>query len=105
MSWSNIVERPGCKWNFEYRYPGGTGAAFAQNALASSISSAGALLSGIARKVQSGDLVWIEYQERKARFRIVWVRESESEQKTQAAVHKVENEKCPWVEILQSPRS
>ena len=48
----------------------------------------------------NGDLVWIESQERKAHFRIVWVRESESEHKTQAAVHKVENEKCPWAEIL-----
>jgi hypothetical protein len=29
---------------------------------------------------------------RKARFRIVWVRVSESEQKIQAAVHKLEKE-------------
>jgi lysyl-tRNA synthetase class I len=73
--------------------------------VASSISGSGALLTGVAREVQTGDLILIEFQDRKARFRIVWVGDSESGQKNQAAVHKVENEECPWVEILQSARS
>ena len=63
-----------------------SGKLFAQSAVASSISGGGALLSGMARKVRSGDLIWIEYQDRKARFRIVWVRDSQSKQKTQVAV-------------------
>lgn len=73
------------------------GEPFAQSVVASSISGGGALLSGLDREVRPGDPVWIEYQDRKARFRIVWVRDSESEQKTQAAVHMFENEECPWV--------
>ena len=77
-----------------------SGKLFAQSAVASSISGGGALLSGMAREVRSGDLIWIEYQDRKARFRIVWVRDSESEQKTQAAVHKLEKEECPWKRVL-----
>ena len=77
-----------------------SGKLFAQRAVASSISGGGALLSGMARKVRSGDLIWIEYQDRKARFRIVWVRDSESEQKTQTAVHKLEKEECPWKRVL-----
>ncbi len=59
-------------------------------------------VSGMARKVRAGDLIWIEYQDRKARFRIVWIRESESEQKTQAAVHKLEKEECPWKGLVGS---
>ena len=79
-----------------------SGKSFAQSAVASSISGGGALVSGMARKVRSGDLIWIEYQDRKARFRVVWARDSESEHKTQAAVHKVENEECPWKSLVRS---
>jgi len=77
-----------------------SGNLFAQGAVASSISGSGALLSGVARKVRAGDLIAIEYQDRKARYRIVWVRDSESEQKTQAAVHKIESEECPWQSLV-----
>jgi PilZ domain len=73
-----------------------SGEPFAQSAVASSISGGGALLSGMERQVRTGDLVWVEYEERKARFRIVWVRDSESGRKTQAAIHRLENEACPW---------
>jgi hypothetical protein len=81
-----------------------SGNLFAQNAVASSISSAGALLSGIAGRC--GPETWYGLNPRREKpVSAFWVRESESEQKTQAAVHKVENEKCPRVEILQSPRN
>ena len=74
-----------------------SGEPFAQSAVASSISGGGALLSGMERQVRTGDLVWVEYEDRKARFRIVWVRDSESARKTQAAVQRLENEECPWI--------
>jgi len=79
-----------------------SGKLFAQSAVASGISGGGALLSGMAWKVRAGDLIWIEYQDRKARFRIVWVRDSESEHKTQAAVHKLEKEECPWQSLVRT---
>jgi hypothetical protein len=82
-----------------------SGNMFAQNAVASSISGSGALLSGVAREVRAGDLIAIEYQDKKARYKIVWVRDSESEQKTQAAVHKIENEECPWKNLLKQAPS
>jgi hypothetical protein len=47
--------------------------------------------------VRSGDLVWVEYQGRKARYRIVWVRDSDSDLKSQAAVQRLEKEECPWL--------
>jgi len=72
------------------------GEPFAQDAVASSLSASGALLSGIAREMRSGDLVWVQYGQRKARFRIVWVRDSQSHQQTQAAVHMFGTEECPW---------
>ena len=73
---------------------------FSQSAVASGISRSGALLSGILRELRSGDPIWIEYEERKARFRVVWVRDSRSEQKTQVAVHRLEHEGCPWFRLV-----
>lgn len=72
------------------------GDAFSQSVSASNISKGGALLSGLSREVRSGDLIWVEYEGRKARFRIVWVRDSRSGLKSQAAVHRLEKEECPW---------
>ena len=72
------------------------GNAFSQSVNASNISKGGALLSGLSSGVRSGDLVWVEYQGRKARFRIVWVRDSHAGLKSQAAVHRLEKEECPW---------
>ena len=72
------------------------GDAFSQSVNASNISKGGALLSGLSWGVRSGDLVWVEYQGRKARYRIVWVRDSDSGLKSQAAVQRLEKEECPW---------
>jgi hypothetical protein len=72
------------------------GTPFTQRVTASNVSRSGALLSGLSRGMRSGDLLWVEYEQRKARFRIVWVRDSQSGPKTQAAVQKLETEECPW---------
>jgi hypothetical protein len=73
-----------------------SGMPFTQSVTASNISRSGALLSGLSRGIRSGDLLWVEYEQRKARFRIVWVRDSQSDLKTQAAVQRLEKEECPW---------
>jgi hypothetical protein len=78
---------------------------FAQSAVASGISGGGALLSGLTREVRPGDLIWIEYRNRKARFGVVCTRGSESEQMTQAAIHKLDNEEWPWIALLEKTRS
>ena len=75
---------------------GANGMPFTQSTTASSISNGGALLSGLSQEIRSGDLLWVQYQQRKARFRIVWVRDSQSGLKTQAAVQRLEKEECPW---------
>jgi hypothetical protein len=50
----------------------------------------------ITRHMRSGDIIWVEHRGTKSRFKIVWVRDSESLQLIQAAVHLVERERCPW---------
>ena len=72
------------------------GITFRQSATASSISNGGALLTGLSQELRSGDLLWVEYQQRKARFRIVWVSDSQSKRETQAAVQRLAKDECPW---------
>jgi hypothetical protein len=69
---------------------------FSEQVTATSISRAGALLSGISRHVRSGDIIWVEHRGKKSRFKVVWVRDSESLQLIQAAIHLLNAEHCPW---------
>ena len=71
------------------------GTPFTQCVTASNVSRTGALLSGLSRGMRSGDLLWVQYEQRKARFKIVWARDSESSLKTQAAIQKLETEEVP----------
>ena len=73
-----------------------TGHSFTQNVVASSLSRSGALLSGITWHVRSGDLIWVEHGGKRSRFKVVWMRNSESHQLIQAAIHLLKTEPCPW---------
>ena len=44
----------------------------------------------------SGSTTWVEYAGTKSRFRVVWLRDSESHQLIQAAVHLLKGDPCPW---------
>jgi len=71
-----------------------------QEVRARDISLSGALLSGLDAELRSGDVIGILYAGKKARYRVVWVREGESSQKIQAAVHRIAPDACPWQELL-----
>lgn len=70
------------------------GLAFSTVAAASQISSAGALLAHIRVPLSSGHPVTVEYESRRAQFRVVWARDG------RIAVHKCEGESCPWTDAL-----
>jgi hypothetical protein len=76
------------------------GLPFSQRALARNISGQGALLSGVDQLLRCGDLIVIQYHKNRARFRVVWTRDSGNGEKVWAAVQKLEAEKCPWREEL-----
>jgi hypothetical protein len=76
------------------------GSWFTQFALARDISRGGALLMGLEQELRCGDLILLQYGTVKARFRIVWLRDSEGPYKIQAAVQKLEEDECPWSEVL-----
>jgi hypothetical protein len=73
---------------------------FLQEARAREISLSGALLSGLDSELRSGDVIGILYAGKKARYRVVWVRQSGTSRKVQAAVHRFTIDECPWKELL-----
>lgn len=77
------------------------GLPFTQSALARNISGHGALLSGIEQLLRCGDLIVVQYGKKRARFRVVWTRDSANGEKVRAAVQRLEAEKCPWEDELQ----
>jgi len=70
-----------------------------QNVVATRLSNTGALLSGITRPLRPGDLLWVEHCGRKSRFKVVWIRNSETPQLIQAAIHLMKAEPCPWAKM------
>ena len=73
---------------------------FLQEAHAREISLSGALLSGLDAELRSGDVIGILYAGKKARYRVVWVRESGNGLKVQAAVQRIAPDECPWKNLL-----
>ena len=77
------------------------GTRFDQAACARNISISGALLSGINQPLRFGDLVCVELDGLRARFRVVWSRYSGTAELHRAAVHRMQGEPCPWAHLLE----
>jgi len=69
---------------------------FFQNAIARNISSEGALLSGLEQQITPGDTIGVQYVDKKARFRVVWVIDAGAMQKIQAGIQMLDGQQCPW---------
>ncbi len=78
------------------------GEPFLQEARARDISRSGALLCEIESELRSGDVIGILYANRKARFRVVWVRYDGNGGKIKAAIHRMPQDECPWRELLDA---
>lgn len=76
------------------------GERFLQEARARDISVSGALLTGIDADLSSGDTIGILYGKKKARYRVVWTRYDEAGEKMQVALHRVQGDECPWLDLL-----
>lgn len=76
------------------------GKPFFQNVRARNISSQGALVSGIEHALKPGDVIGVQHEQKKARFRVVWVVDAGGIQKNQAGLQMLEGQECPWKEIL-----
>jgi hypothetical protein len=81
------------------------GERFIQEVQARSISVTGALLSHMDAELRTGDVIGVLYAGKKARFRVIWARSYGASLKVQAAIHCVESDECPWLDLLSEEPS
>jgi hypothetical protein len=72
---------------------------FSQNAIAHNISSEGAEILGIEYPLKTGDIIGIKCGEKKARFKVVWVKDAGILRKVEASVQILQGQEIPWREI------
>jgi hypothetical protein len=81
------------------------GQPFGQEVVASNFSSRGALLTNLAHEVRPGDLMMVFYEEKFARFRVVWALYADEMRQNEVAVQRLEGDKCPWAALLETEAS
>lgn len=77
------------------------GKPFFQNATASNLSSEGALLSCIQHPLKMGEILGVQYGDKKARFEIKWVKAVALPKGFDAGVRVLSNQSVPWDEVTR----
>jgi len=78
-----------------------SGQTFSQHIRARNISISGALFSGLEHEVKVGDVIGVQYGDRKSRCRVIWVMDGGPVQKVQVGVQIVADQDCPWKSELK----
>ena len=78
------------------------GKAFSQSAYARNLAHDGALLSGIDHALTPTDTIGVQYQDKKARCRVVSTRDAGLPQKIQVEVRLVQGQECPWTQHVST---
>jgi hypothetical protein len=72
------------------------GQTFSQHVRARNISASGALLVGLESEPKVGDVIGVQFEDKKSRCKVIWVMDSGALQKVQAGVQIVSGQDCPW---------
>lgn len=75
------------------------GKPFFQNAMASNLSSEGAQLSRLNHTLKQGEIIGVQYGDKKARFHIKWVKASTVPRTFEAGVMILTGQAVPWAEV------
>src|SRR5258708_18137164 len=73
---------------------------FHQNAIAQNVSRSGACICGFEHEVKVGDIIGVQYENKKGRCKVIWVMEAGGLKKVQVGVQLVADQECPWVSQL-----
>jgi hypothetical protein len=73
---------------------------FHQNATAQNVSVTGACIFGLDQGLKVGDVIGVQYETKKARFKVIWVMEAEGSKRVQVGVQLVVDQECPWLSEL-----
>jgi hypothetical protein len=77
------------------------GKPFFQSALAGSLSTDGAQLTNLCHSLKIGDIIGIQYADKKARFRVVWSNPSAAPRRNKAGVAILPGQTTPWTQITE----
>lgn len=72
------------------------GRPFHQQARARNISSAGALIGEVENELKVGDVIGMQYEEKKSRCTVVWIMNTGATRKIQMGVRVLAHQECPW---------
>jgi hypothetical protein len=72
------------------------GQTFNQHVRARNISTSGALLDGLEHELKVGDVIGVQYGDKKSRCKVIWVMDTGPLHKFQAGVQIVSDQECPW---------
>ena len=78
---------------------------FFQNANATNLSSEGATFSGISHPLKAGDVIGVQYVEKKVRCKVIWVIDSGVERQIEAGIEILPGQKSPWQELTKQEKS
>ncbi|HZP16939.1 MAG TPA: PilZ domain-containing protein [Terriglobales bacterium] len=81
------------------------GKPFFQNATASNLSSEGAQLTRISHSLKMGDVIGVQYGERKARFTIKWVKSNGVPKTVEAGVQILPGQTVPWEDMTEETKA
>lgn len=76
------------------------GRPFSQHARAQNISSEGALIAGLEPELKVGDVVGVQYEDKKARCKVIWVMNTGPLKKNQVGLKLVAEQESPWKKLL-----
>jgi hypothetical protein len=73
---------------------------FNQQATAQNVSATGACIHGLEHELKIGDVVGVQFENKKARCKVIWVADAGGLKKTQVGVQLVADQECPWLAKL-----
>src|ERR1700686_555363 len=73
---------------------------FHQNATAQNVSRTGACIAGLEQELKVGDVIGVQYETKKARFKVIWVMEAGGLKKFQVGIQLTADQECPWLAQL-----
>jgi hypothetical protein len=72
------------------------GRAFSQHARAHNISSEGALISGVESELKVGDVIGVQFEQKKTRCTVIWIVNTGPVKKNEVGIRLVAEQECPW---------
>jgi hypothetical protein len=76
------------------------GRPFSQHARAHNISSEGALISGVDNELKVGDVIGVQFDDKKTRCTVIWVMNTGPVKKNEVGIRLLAAQECPWKAYL-----